>query len=333
MAESTGNVGQAVDDHLEVDSQATENDSIYGSELSGYTASLTSSVVNYRQENGRRYHGYRDGNYLLPNDEEEADRLDMIHHMMLAIMKDKLFLAPLNPGLQKAMDLGTGTGIWAIDFADQFPSAEVIGNDLSPTQPSLVPPNLRFIVEDFEDEWVYPSNHFDFIHGRFLAGSVKDYAGLIKQCYKHTAPGQWVEFQDWDPNPYSEDGSLKGAALEKYYDLVVEPFLKTGYVANAGPHLERWLREAGFKDICVQKHIVPIGSWPKDKYYKKIGTWTILQYESGGFEAGAMAVLTRHAGWTEQEVKILASQARSDMRNRRIHGMFDCYVVYGRKPE
>ncbi|TPX24833.1 hypothetical protein DIZ76_010277 [Coccidioides immitis] len=336
MAEPVEAIGQPANDRndiLEVDSRATENDSVYGSELSNYTASLTSSVVNYRQENGRRYHGYRDGNYLLPNDEQESERLDMIHHMLLTAIEGKLFLAPISSGVKKVIDLGTGTGIWAIDFGEKYPSAEVIGNDLSPTQPSLVPPNVRFIVEDFEEEWVYQPNYFDFIHARWLAGSTKGYLKLIKQCYKHLAPGGWVELQDWNPKPYSTDGSLKGTALEKYYDEVINAFTKTGYAVNVGPFLEQWLREAGFEDIVVKKFLVPIGTWPKDKYYKKIGTWTLLQFDSGGFEAGAMAVLTRFSGWTEEQVKDLSAKARSDMRNRNVHGMFDFYAVYGRKPE
>lgn len=45
----------------------------------------------------------------------EADRLDMVHEMTLAIMDRKLYLAPLKSP-QRVIDLGTGTGIWAIDF-------------------------------------------------------------------------------------------------------------------------------------------------------------------------------------------------------------------------
>ncbi|KAL1966607.1 hypothetical protein VTN77DRAFT_4018 [Rasamsonia byssochlamydoides] len=317
---------------IEVDVQATDNDSTYGNELSAYTASVTSSVLNYRQENGRRYHGYRDGNYLLPNDEEESDRLDMIHEMMLTLMDRKLFLAPIGESPHRVIDLGTGTGIWAIDFGDRFPSAEVIGNDLSPIQPTLIPPNVRFIIEDFEDEWVYKST-FDFIHARFLACAVKDYKGLVKQCYSHTAPGGWVEFQDWNPNPYSEDKTIEGTSIEQYYKEVLEGFRKAGYVVNPGSNLEKWFREAGFKDIHVHRYRVPIGTWPKDNHYKKVGTWNLLQFESGGFEAGAMAVLTRYSGWSKEEVQILAAKTRTDARNRQIHALFDFYVVYGRKPE
>lgn len=35
------------------------------------TASLTSSVLAYREENGRRYHAFRDGQYFMPNDSLE----------------------------------------------------------------------------------------------------------------------------------------------------------------------------------------------------------------------------------------------------------------------
>lgn len=100
---------------IEVDLAATDNDSTYGQELSTYTTSLTSSVLAYRHENGRTYHGYRDGAYLMPNDEPEKDRLDMMHEMMMAMTDRKLFLAPIESP-RRVIDLGTGTGIWAIQL-------------------------------------------------------------------------------------------------------------------------------------------------------------------------------------------------------------------------
>lgn len=53
---------------------------------------------------------------------------------------------------------------------------------------SSVPPNLKFIVDNFEDEWVYGNKRFDFIHARYLAGSVKDFRRLLEQCYKLSYP-------------------------------------------------------------------------------------------------------------------------------------------------
>jgi methylase of polypeptide subunit release factors len=82
------------------------------------------------------------------------------------------------------LDLGTGTGIWAIDFADQFPSAIVIGTDLSPIQPTWVLPNVRFEIEDFNDEWTFKPNDFDYIHMRCIYGTVADWPIFYKQVYK-----------------------------------------------------------------------------------------------------------------------------------------------------
>ncbi|RAH75483.1 uncharacterized protein BO66DRAFT_8761 [Aspergillus aculeatinus CBS 121060] len=43
--------------------------------------SLSSSILDYQYENGRRYASFRSGNYMMPNDEEEQERLDLTHHM------------------------------------------------------------------------------------------------------------------------------------------------------------------------------------------------------------------------------------------------------------
>jgi hypothetical protein len=48
---------------------ATASDEDYSSGAESDTTSLSSSVVNYEYENGRRYHAYNAGKYALPNDE------------------------------------------------------------------------------------------------------------------------------------------------------------------------------------------------------------------------------------------------------------------------
>lgn len=138
--------------------------------------------------------------------------------------------------------------------------------------------------------------------------------------------------QDWDAVVYSEDGSTKGTSIEKFYATVIPAFGRAGTIPSPGPQLEKWFREAGFEDIHVKKFRVPIGTWPKDKRLKHLGTWNLLQAETG-FEAVAMAALTRYEQWLPEEVSILVAKTRSDAKNRDIHAMFDFYVVYGRKPE
>lgn len=61
----------------------------------------------------RRYHVFRRDRYPLPNDEQERDREEMKHELFKLLLRDRLFLSPINP--QKIIDLGTGAGHWAID--------------------------------------------------------------------------------------------------------------------------------------------------------------------------------------------------------------------------
>ena len=95
--------------------------------------------------------------------------------------------------------MGTGTGIWAIDFAGEFPSEVVLGNDLGPIQPSWAPPNCNRIVDDLKSIWLYKrSEPFDFIHRSAVAGSIKDWPRLYRQIHMHLNPGGWVEMHEYE---------------------------------------------------------------------------------------------------------------------------------------
>jgi len=173
--------------------------------------------MNHTYENGRRYHAYRQGEYPLPNDEQEQERLDLLHHVWKLILKGELYAAPIPPNPQRVLDFGTGTGIWAIDFADEFPSATVIGTDLSPIQPSWVPPSCVFYVDDSDSEWTFqPHDAFDFIHGRAMGGSIKDWQVLYNEIYKHLKPGGWVEIQEYETwiQPNDPGAEIPASLLE-----------------------------------------------------------------------------------------------------------------------
>ena len=132
-----------------------EHDSTFGGDrhsLASSGVSLDSSITRYNVEHGRRYHAYQAGIYSFPNDEKELNRMDIEHHNQWLQLDGKLHLCPLeNP--KEILDIGCGTGIWALDMADEYPACQVIGTDLSPVQPTWVPPNCRFEVDDFELEW------------------------------------------------------------------------------------------------------------------------------------------------------------------------------------
>jgi methylase of polypeptide subunit release factors len=67
----------------------------------------------------------------MPTDEIEQERLDIHHEIMFLLAGQELYKAPISThNTHRVLDIGTGTGIWAIDYANQHPQAEVIGLDL-----------------------------------------------------------------------------------------------------------------------------------------------------------------------------------------------------------
>ena len=44
--------------------------------------------------------------------------MDLLHHIYNLVLDGQLHSAPIGEQPQRVLDLGTGTGIWAVDFAE-----------------------------------------------------------------------------------------------------------------------------------------------------------------------------------------------------------------------
>ena len=222
-------------------------------------------MTDYKFEMGRRYHAYKEGAYFYPNDEAEQDRLDIQHQMILVSSHGKLHNAPLKDP-KRILDIGTGTGIWAIEMGDKFPNAKILGNDLSAVQPRWVPPNVSFEVDDVEADWTY-SQKFDFIFCRAMGMGIRNWPRLIQQCYEFTEPGGLAEFIDFDLAYGSPDNTIpKDSVTWKANAEFRKMATSIGVESCPGPHLAKWMKDAGFEDINEQVNPLPIGTWTADKH-------------------------------------------------------------------
>lgn len=307
------------------------DDSAYGDDILSDTTSIPSTIYRHRYENGRRYHQFREGEYWGPNDEQQNDQLDIAHHMFLILLDNKLYLAPVqNP--KKVLDLGCGTGIWAIDFADEHPSSEIIGVDLSPIQPLFTPPNCKFEVDDVASEWTYAPESFDFINIRTLYGSIADWPKLYNEIYNHLTPGGWLNQLELTIQFKSDDGTLTpDHVFSQWSDIFHEAGERFGKSFKAVHSLKQWISEAGFEEVNEIWYKLPVGPWSSDPKMKEVGKWNLLHCNQGA-EGWALFLLTRVMKWTADEARVFVAKFRHALRDHRVHAYLETVVVYGRKP-
>ncbi|GAO16383.1 uncharacterized protein UV8b_00258 [Ustilaginoidea virens] len=315
-----------------------DNDSAYGDDISDATTSLYSSVTHYEWKHNRRYHAYQAGAYCFPNDEREQDRLDMLHHTVTRLLGDQLFLAPIKPDGLSILDIGTGTGVWAMYMGDTYRGASIIGNDLSPIQPCWVPNNVKFIVDDIELDWVEP-DQYDFIHCRYMAASIKDWPRLMFQIYESLRPGGWVEFQEFSSTVFCHDANgIEYMAVRHPNHAFVQLHLAlkqacsaTGRTFDPTPSLRKWTRETGFDHVRQSVFKVPVGSWSKDQRNKEIGSMMAVNY-ADGVEAMTAVLLRDVLHWPDEEVELLNARVRLAARARSPKTLLEYVVVTAQKP-
>lgn len=283
------------------------------------TTSVSETNYSCIEENGRQYHSFRNGQYVLPNDAQEQERLDLQNHLFSLTLEGKLYLAPLNPKkLHNVLDIGTGTGIWAIEFADLHPQAKITGTDLSAVQPKYVPSNLQFEICDAEEEWMF-NTKFDYIHGRMLTVCFKDVKEVFRNALNALRPGGWLEMQDANAPARSDDGSTDGTAWVAWWDNLIASGKKLGRpFGTEPPNYARYMEEVGFVDVHVEVRRWPFGPWMKQRQMKDIGLWARAN-AIDGLQATALAVMTRGGGKTKQEVEEELVAVRKDLMNSEIH--------------
>jgi len=241
-------------------------------------------------------------------------------------------------------------GIWTLPITTEANlPRKVLGNDLSANMPTFVPPNVKFEVDDVESEWLH-GEKFSWIFCRYMAASIHDWSKLVSNIYGYVLlktgvyclvsdnssnlePGGWCEFQDFDLQYYSEDGSLApDDPLFFWISTLLDAARSLNREPNPGSQLEGWVKAAGFRNVVHKRYRIPIGAWPLDPALKEIGLLNHAQI-SGGLEGLSMRLYTNVLKWKPEEVLLLLDKVRKDLRDPNKHGMFDLYVFLPLCPE
>ncbi|KAG9098734.1 hypothetical protein FS749_003116 [Ceratobasidium sp. UAMH 11750] len=248
-----------------------------------------------RTRHGRQFHN-ANSNYVLPNDEEEHRRLSH-QHEAIKIMVGGNYVAPL-PGLnagagpQSVLDVCSGSGQWALEIAQEFPFAKVVGIDLSKPalgRESMIPSNASFVIGDIsEQEFPFESYSFDVVHMRMVP-SIQERTAIYKEMHRILRPGGLILLDE-----PGEHVSHTGSRLPPELVTLTHAALATPHFrevkspapdpARTGSEEDVWslaTRIASdlygspsmWANVHEKKFAVPMGVWADDETGQKAGKY------------------------------------------------------------
>jgi SAM-dependent methyltransferase len=236
------------------------------------------------------------------------------------------FWAPVRDVLNKdakVLDIGTGSGIWCLEMATEFPTAEIYGIDLSDRFPTTIKPrNCTFISGNILDGLPFDDAHFDFVFQRMLCAALTkaQWHQVCKEIYRVLKPGGYVEFFDFDG---LARGGPKSEELSKM-------FLGTGLLRDVdmtmGAKVADTLQKGGF--IVETKTYVSI-PYGNSKVHGSVGRYMA---ENGRLAYTALETpVLRTSNWSSERYNQLLQDVYQEWENGQIYSNFYCAI--GRRPE
>lgn len=266
--------------------------------------------------------------YPLPKDMGEINRLDFQHYLLRAGAGGN-YLAPVRQPAD-ILDVGSGSGRWAMEVATTFPTARVIGMDLVPPavdEATILghgldqrPPNYAFAPGNILEGLPFPDASFDFVHQRLLITAIpkERWPSVIQELARVTRPGGWVELAECGVPEAGGPGymGLWGTWIN---------FLATrGVDFTIGHDIGQMLNNGGLANIAQRVLYYPMGNWGG-----RIGRASATDCLAVGkaLKAGVIA-----AGvCSESEYDRLYALAESEFASRRGRGVLPFYIACGQR--
>lgn len=235
---------------------------------------------------------------------------------MNRLLKDRILHSDLvKPS--KILDVGCGTGSLTCKLAILFPQAQVYGVDLTKVPSSnsySVPPNVTFIrgnIRSLAGEHVdIQKDAFDLVFSRLLIAGMRDWPGYVATCKELLRPGGWLEIQDLDLNDHKEGVGALDAP--KFMGLIRSISAERGMDYLCGSNAERYLMQAGFQRIQVDRYKWPYGLWMAHTNPETEAAGQLADEQLGGLRAHQVRAILGDSGrFSQEEIEAYQEEALS----------------------
>jgi ubiquinone/menaquinone biosynthesis C-methylase UbiE len=197
--------------------------------------------------------------YLLPKDTLEDQRLNYQHHALYKTISNH-YLAPLTPAsTQTILDVGCGTGIWAVEMSALFPQAHVLGVDVALSSlPRPLPSTCLFVQANVLEGLPFPDGQFTYTHQRLLVAAIPalQWPGVVHELVRVTRPGGWIELLE-----IGDTIQNAGPATKRLLTWLTDISRELGFEMEVLRHLGDLLKQAGCQEVEALDIPVPLGAW------------------------------------------------------------------------
>lgn len=223
------------------------------------------------------------------NSRKEHERLELQSTAINRMMHDDPVRTPINNPL-RILEVGCGTGHTTNYLATKYPSAEIIGLDLSSVPRKPIRDGVKFVQGNILDlgpeavaNGIKPGS-FDLVFSRMLLFGIPDLPAYIARVMELLAPGGCVELQEIDF--HYRDGS--GKLLSDAWPWLAEQdaaFRERGLDIYAAPKVASYLHNAGFESVQPTQFTWVYGKWPGHPETDMIGEYSVEYLPPANFEA------------------------------------------------
>lgn len=265
--------------------------------------------------------------YVLPSDEREISRLDFQHFMLRHALRGN-FAPPIQQP-RSILDVGSGTGRWAMEIAQFFPQANVIGTDLvEPKMESVSaslgnglerrPENYAFVQANVMEGLPFANNSFDYVHMRLLLFAIPhtSWPAVARELLRVTKPGGWVESVETGPQ---QNG---GPAMDQLVAWITEASLRRGVDPLLGPHVASFFADAGLRNMVARDLHLPVGA-----YGGRLGNMAAA--DVFGVVNGVKQLVVAQGIADAASYDAAVAQARADLD--RVRCTLPFYIAFGQK--
>ena len=297
--------------------------------------------------------------YPFPNAPEESKRLDLQDFILRRFLRSPV-VAPIGPqptpqaggtgtgswtnfvvgqiqqthsayrlvSPQRILDVGCGTGQWAIEMARQFPQTTVIGVDIVPLVPASAdatvrPPNYHFQQGNILQGLPFGDSTFDYVHMRFLGCGIPGprWQFVMNELTRLTAPGGWVESIE------STVPSNGGPSLTRVQAALSRVLVARGVDLDCSRVADAYMRQATTPLSAVQSRMleIPIGS--QGQAIGQHMAWNLLMSITN------MGYFYQQAGiFLSEEWDELLKEVDQELYGTTYHPVLPLYVAIGQRP-